>query len=184
MKGMSPPRFGLDAVCAVRKRMASAACALLTLGSASAQADADATDIVVKVARFASWPSDAEFGLSFRVCLRDDDPAYGRFLDLEGVMLKGKPVSIHGIPPENFSIEPCHAVYFSTGLATDLVLSQLDELPILTISPEEGFAERGGLVEFARQGDRTVLIVDRDTALTHPLQLSAPLMQIAEEMAP
>jgi len=186
MKGMSPPRFGLDAAHAVRTRAVLIACALAGLGAATANADieADASSVLIKIARFASWPDNQDFGLSFRVCLRDDDPAFARFLDLEGTMIKGKPISVHGVPPQEFSIQPCHAIYFSTGLATDMVLSQLDQLPILTISPEEGFAERGGLVEFAQRGGRTVLIVDRHTALTHPLQLSAPLMQIAEEMAP
>ncbi len=102
---------------------------------------------VMAVSRFVKWPEAADSGLTFRLCLRDDDPALGAFLGLRGETISGRPVSIHPLSPGAFAVRPCHVAYFSDGLASPAILRTLADKPVLTMSPEGGFAERGGDVE-------------------------------------
>ncbi|MEM9811007.1 MAG: YfiR family protein [Pseudomonadota bacterium] len=149
----------------------------------SAMAD-DHAAMLTKVARFTSWPTDLDYGLSFRICLRDDDPAFSEFAALEGSEIQGLPVTVHSIPPQSFGRRPCHAAYFSVGYASDDIMKALRRSPTLTISQQEHFALSGGVIEIVHRGRERALRVNSDVVAHHPLRLRAPLREVAEEVTP
>lgn len=142
---------------------------------------AGTADTVADIAAFVRWPDSAAYGLSFRLCLRDDDPALGQFMRKRGAKLHGKPITIHSLRPGDFGQRPCHLVYFSEGFASPTILERLRHRPVLTVSPQPGFTLRGGLVELNRETGRLVLVIDRAAVVGHPLTFSAQLLAISHQ---
>jgi hypothetical protein len=141
----------------------------------------DPVAAVIDVSRFTSWPEGAELGLSFRICVRDDDPAIAKLLKAERQTVKGRPISVHTVPPQRMALYPCHATYFSDGYASGSVMAGLADKAVLTISPQSGFARSGGIVEVQDHQGQMHLVIDKARARTHSLRLSAPLLEIAGE---
>lgn len=156
--------------------------AAFVLAPGFAAAEGGNPELVLKLARFGTWPSDGAPGLSFRICLRDDDPAFGEFLRLKGREVGGRPVTLHGISPRAFGRRPCHVAYFSNGLADATIIEALRDQPVLTVSTQPGFARSGGLVELSSASGETVLLIRRETVIGHPLTLSAQLLDMASEV--
>jgi hypothetical protein len=157
------------------------ASSLLVPGIADARAVIDPATAVADVSRYASWPEEAELGLSFRICVRDDDPAISALLKAESKSVNGRQISVHTVPPERLALYPCHATYFSEGYATGAVLRDLADKAVLTISPQEGFATSGGLVELREDAGRMRIIIDKGRMRGHSLGISAPLLDLARE---
>lgn len=164
-------------------RLVCTAFAALATGwplSAGALADPECqVEAVTRLAGFVRWPNDEELGLSFRLCIRDDDPLVGEFIEKRGHTVGGKPMTIHALSPDEFGKRPCHMAYFSEGLASQVIIGRLRNQPTLTVSPQRGFANRGGMVEMSRESGRLSLIIDRATAANHPLHVSAQLLAIS-----
>jgi len=169
-----------------RKRYTHAVCSALAvlasswpLSATSSDDAANQVDAVTRLAGFVRWPDAEQLGLSFRLCLRDDDPAVGAFITRRGNKVSGKPLTIHALAPDEFGSRPCHLAYFSDGLANPVLIGRLRNQPTLTVSPQTGFANRGGLVEMSNNAGRLTLIIDRATAANHPLHVSAQLLAIS-----
>ncbi|MEM9286242.1 MAG: YfiR family protein [Pseudomonadota bacterium] len=140
-------------------------------------------DTVIAIARFTVWPDDIDYGLSFRMCLRHDDPAIASFLDHRGTMIQGRPMSLHSVKPSRFGVEPCHAAFFSSGLADRAIIQKIGRRSVLTVSAQPGFARAGGVVEIADPDAEDRLVVSDATLGRHPLQLRAPLLEVAGRVA-
>ena len=168
-----------------RHGLRRASCAALVLcaflASGFAPASKGSAAVVADIAAFVRWPEDADYGLSFRLCLRDDDPAFGQFVVHRGMTVQGKPLTVHSLSPDEFGRRPCHMAYFSSGYADEVILQRLRHQPVLTISPQRGFASRGGLVELNRETGRLVLIMDRAALVGHPLAFSAQLLALSHQ---
>ena len=92
--------------------------------------------VVADIAAFVRWPETATYGLSFRLCLRDDDPAFGQFVVSRGMTVQGKPLTVHSLSPEEFGRSPCHMAYFSSGYADEAILRRLRHEPVcLELAP-------------------------------------------------
>ncbi|MEM1381481.1 MAG: YfiR family protein [Pseudomonadota bacterium] len=172
-----PARYLFSKSCAIPAAMMLSS---LFIGGV-ADAQRAGAQSVADIAAFVQWPDAAEYGLSFRLCLRDDDPAFGQFMSQPDMTIQGKPLTVHAIAPEAFGERPCHLAYFSPGYADAAIIERLKRKPVLTISPENGFAARGGLVELNNDGGRTVLVMDRAAILSHPLAFKAQLLAISHQ---
>lgn len=163
--------------------LAASAAATVTLASTPSLALAERDDAlsVMQLAGFVRWPTEFLSGLSFRVCLRDDDPAFASFMSQRGSLAYGKPLTIHALDPSEFNTKPCHLAFFSDGYAETSIIEQLRDRPTLTVSPQRGFALRGGLIELSEKDGRTILIVDRDRVTDHTLGFSAQLLAISHD---
>ena len=173
-------RIGTGHALLRRLRAAAALCCLYPTAALAA----DPADTLISVARFTVWPDDIDYGLSFRVCLRNDDPAIVSFLRRKGTLIQGRPMSLHSVGPAAFGNAACHAAFFSAGLADRAIIDMIGLRPVLTISAQPGFAIDGGLVEVADPQAPDPLLVHDGTLGRHPLRLRAPLLEVAGRSAP
>ncbi len=164
------------------RRLLGAAAVSACLCTVAASA-ADPADTVIAIARFTEWPDDVEYGLSFRMCLRNDDPAIASFLRRRGLEIQGRPMSLHSIDPSRFAAEPCHAAFFSPGLADEAIIKVITLRPVLTVSAQPGFAKAGGVVEITSPDAEDRLLVSDETLQRHVLKLRAPLLEVAGRVA-
>jgi hypothetical protein len=133
--------------------------------------------------KFVEWPAGAlpSGGLAFVVCVLGDDP-FGRELDevTAGAVMKGKPVSIRRISRVDES-GACHTLFISASedVRIGAILETVGERPILTVSDAPQFAERGGMIGFALDGNRVRFTLNLPAAQDAGLVLNSELLRVA-----
>jgi hypothetical protein len=133
--------------------------------------------------RFVEWPASATAAApkAFVVCVLGDDP-FGRLLDevAAGAVMKDKPVSVQRISRVDES-GPCHTLFISAseGARLGRILETLDHRPVLTVSDAPQFAQRGGMIGFAAEGNRVRFTVNLAAAQDAGLQLNSELLRVA-----
>ena len=115
-----------------------------------------------------------------------DDPFEG-FLDQT---IRGEHVRGRGFQLQRYrsvgEIKTCHILFISraTGARLDEVLANLRNRPILTVSDDTGFAERGGMIRFVTDQNRIRLQINLDAAQAASLTVSSKLLRVADIVTP
>jgi hypothetical protein len=169
-------------------RGVAAAALLLACASAGSAAGpvASASDLkaafLLNFVRFTEWPADA-FGNGDRlvVCLMDDTGVAAAFQHLARGRTAGKrevePRSIQ----KNGDFSACHVAYVS-GLddkRSEELVSTLKDSPVLTMSDDARFAERGGIANFFVENETMGFAVNMTALQRARLQISAKLLTLA-----
>lgn len=134
--------------------------------------------------RFVSWPasdfSDARSPLVIGVLGRDP---FGRFLD---DVVKGETIGQHPVVVRRYAsvreVDRCHILFVSESENSrlEIILSQLADRHILTVSDIPDFAYRGGIVQFLNERERVRFRINLQRAKKSLLELSAKLLRPAD----
>jgi len=163
---------------------AAVASVLLVPGPASAQ---DVTEAALKAAfvynfaKFTEWPSDAVSASSPLMMCVHGDPAVA---DALARAVKGRMIAGHGITVSQAAPAvrgTCHVVYVSGRSADQAtqIVAGLRDLPILTISDIDGFAEKGGIAQFFFERGQLRFFVHLESVTRSRLQISSRLLALA-----
>jgi len=139
-------------------------------------------------AQFVDWPSEAfpDSATPLVIGVLGDDPFEG-FLDQT---IRGEHVRGRGFQLQRYrsvgEIKTCHILFISraTGARLDEVLANLRNRPILTVSDDAGFAERGGMIRFVIDQNRIRLQINLDAAQAASLTVSSKLLRVADIVTP
>ena len=173
----------------VTRRWFLAAVLLLVGGPAASQAVRAAASQVQAVflfnfAQFVDWPAEAfaDSQAPLVIGILGDDPV-GAFLDetVRGDTVGGRPLEIRryrGIE----EIKTCHILFISRSEADRLedMLAALKDRPILAVSDGDGFAGRGGMIQFVIERSRIRLRINLEAAQAARLLISSKLLRSAE----
>ena len=160
-------------------------------GVALAEADSLSREYEVKAAflynfaKFVQWPAAAsteEKESRFILGILGDDP-FGETLEqtLEGKTVQGRKVQIKRFKPS--ADQPaCHLLFVCSSEKPRLesILQSLRSTNTLTVGEIEGFAERGGIINFKIVGNRVRFEVNREAAERAGLKISSKLLQLAD----
>jgi YfiR/HmsC-like len=132
--------------------------------------------------KFVQWPSlPAANSQPFSICILGPDNV-GKKLDdtIAGETIQGrKIVAMHVSSAE--AADKCQIVFIGpsedTRLAKDL--EALQEKPVLTVSSNPEFLERGGDIQFLIQNNRVRFAVNLPAAKRSGLELSSELLKVA-----
>jgi YfiR/HmsC-like len=132
--------------------------------------------------KFVSWPSKAGgSNRAFGICVLGDDP-FGHDLDstVDGETIDGQAVVVKRFASVQ-NAPGCDILYISVSEDKRLkqILSDLNKLPILTVSDMTKFVERGGMMQFVLEGDRVRFEVNLSSAQKVGLNLSSELLKVA-----
>lgn len=139
--------------------------------------------LIRNFAKFVTWPSAGPDPL---LCVADD-PEFARYMEALHVPL----LSVR-IPASEADVENCSLLFLSSGDAGHdaAFVEHSKHHPVLTISPAEGFADHGGIIElataaktiglFSRQQLR--LRINLDNAHENGIGIDARLLQVAAEV--
>jgi hypothetical protein len=86
--------------------------------------------------------------------------------------------------PSQDELKDCHAIYFSNTLdygKLNFLLSQLDKLPILSISDNVNFIRQGGLIQFVSVGNKLRFMIDGQTARVNGLKIAPALLRLSQK---
>ena len=135
-------------------------------------------------AKFASWPQDtfATASSPVRLCIYKDSLSDEVTAPLSGKLLQDRPVKV--IPVTDMrGVKECHVLYLAAHHA-DAALARgrsiLDELPVLTISDAENFAQSLGHIGLFEENGRLRFQINLAAVEKSGLGLSSKLLNLAE----
>jgi len=133
--------------------------------------------------RFVEWPSHltATKTEPFTICVLGQDP-FGSALDatLAGETIAGKSVTTKRISIPQKS-DDCQILFVSSAEEPRLVkiMETLDKEAILTVSDMPEFSQRGGMIQFEREGKKVRFEVNLVAVQRAGLALSSELLKVA-----
>lgn len=161
------------------------------LPAANAAAPA-ATEYEVKAAfllhfsRFVEWPASAfaSSNAPLFICVLGDDP-FGPALE---EIVRNERVDSHPIVVERYrlagDVDRCHILFVarSADPLHGRILDHVRGKSILTVSDEEEFTRRGGVIGFVTVNGKVKLQVNRSSAQRADLRISSRLLRLADEV--
>jgi hypothetical protein len=134
--------------------------------------------------KYTTWPESSlpQDKKNLRVCLFGGDPFDGYLYPLEGRTAQKHTITIQQIDTIP-AAENCHLVFIHKRERAELpqILAALGKHAILTISDITEFAEKGGMVEFATQGDQRIhLYLNKDSIQRSGLSVQDRLLKLTE----
>ncbi|MBF0188734.1 MAG: YfiR family protein [Magnetococcales bacterium] len=131
--------------------------------------------------KFVTWPSGAfpSSDAPFRLCILGRDP-FERFVNiLKKKKVKGRPITIDRLSADA-ALTGCHIAFISPDDGS-LWLADVQRdstQPTLIVGDTPGFASRGGMINFIRQGNKLRFEVNREAVKRAGLKVSSTMLQI------
>ena len=134
--------------------------------------------------QFVEWPPTVFKNADdpFRIGVLGQDPFNAALEDT----VQGETISNHKIIVEHAmqvdDLKNCELIFISKSEKKHVpeILSALDDKPILTVSEIEGFAERGGGINFYLEGNKVRFEVNPDAARHDGLKVSSQLLSLGK----
>lgn len=138
---------------------------------------------VLNFIKFTAWPDQrATDSGTLTLCATEGHPLDGQLHVLEGRDVRGLRVSVVHRPADG--VPACDVVFVTrTDAATlDALQHAVAGRPVLTISDQPGFIDRGGMIEMKLIAGRTRFDINLAAARASGLTLSSQLLQLAERV--
>jgi hypothetical protein len=138
-------------------------------------------------ARFVEWPADTghDAGAPFVIAILGRDP-FGAVLDetVAGKTVGGRPIEVHRVPRVD-DARDAQIVFVSTSERPNIpaILKALDRPGVLTVGDTDGFALRGGAINFTVQARRVRFEINPAAAEQARLKMSSQLLKLATLVA-
>ena len=163
---------------------------LLPGGGTNLFAQATSKEYQIKAAflfnfiQFVQWPPTVFKNADdpFRIGVLGQDPFNAALEDT----VQGETISNHKIIVEHAmqvdDLKNCELIFISKSEKKHVpeILSALDDKPVLTVSEIEGFAERGGGINFYLEGKKVRFEVNPDAAQHDGLKMSSQLLSLGK----
>ncbi len=155
----------------------------------SARADGPVNEYQVKAAflfnfaKFVEWPDKAFANAKSPIYIGvlGDDP-FGGTLDqiVEGETVQERKLIIKRSRQVE-DLKGCHLLFISKSEKARIaqILTAVDDASVVTVSEVEGFARRGGVINFFIADDKVRFEVNADTARHKGLKISSQLLRVA-----
>ena len=163
--------------------------ALLGLPAWLGQGLAESVDVyqlkaafIYKFAQFTTWAAPPS-AAGFTICLWGGDSFGDAFGMVEGKSLNNKPVAVKYLdaaqPPGR-----CQVAYLHPASRKELAdwMQRIGDLPILTVSDYPDASKENVMIEFTTEPNRVTFKVNLSAARRSGLELSAKVLQLAQEI--
>ena len=134
-------------------------------------------------AKFVEWPDDrfADKKAPVVLCVIGIDP-FGEILEqtMKGKKIKGRAIIINRIK-ELENLKSCHLLFVSSSEREDVpqIVGLLSGASVLTTGDMDRFANKGGIINLIKRGNRIRFEINPDAADRAGLKLSSKLLNLA-----
>ena len=165
--------------------------ALPALGPPPARAESDQNSeamvklaFLYKTAEFVQWPPEAlpSPAAPLIVCMAGQDPFAGETRELlRGRTAAGHPIQMKRLKPGE-DPKACHIIFIPAGdnRIAARILAAIKGASILSIGESKGFADLGGIINLALEGNRLRFEINLDAAAQTRLRISSKLLSLAK----
>ncbi|VAW59230.1 hypothetical protein MNBD_GAMMA08-631 [hydrothermal vent metagenome] len=136
---------------------------------------------IYNFAKFTSWPKSYQNkNNKLTLCTLGKNELTNDLKRLGGKTVKGRQVVIKEIE-KKYPVENCQMLYIANVGKNNYinVIKKLKHKPVLTISDLNGFAKKGGVIQFYRKQGKTRLIINLNVARQAGLKISSRLLILA-----
>ena len=133
--------------------------------------------------KFIQWSKNSPKDEIFSICIVGKDP-FGQIInELESETVDNRKIEIKRLKFEDV-IDSCHVVFIGQTERNRLFsfMENLRGKGILTVSEIDGFIERGGVINFKRQGSRVGFEINQKKAEEEGIKISSKLLSLALEV--
>jgi hypothetical protein len=170
----------------VRQLLLSVAGAVLLLTSARS-ADAPLPEytvkaaLLLKLARFVTWPTAAESRQDFGVCVLGQDPFRDALESLQSQRVHGRAVRVLRLTTPEQGVENCDLLFTTEqdSIRLSQYFSQLDRRAILTVGDAAGFARTGGMLGMVTRNRKVGFEINLQPSQRSGLEFNSQLLQLA-----
>ncbi len=137
---------------------------------------------LLNFAKFITWPqkSSPEEDQSFTMCVLGEDPFGPTLAGIEARSVRGEKIKLRYIG-DTGQATGCRLLFVSRSEKELLgdILAALQGKGIVTVSDIQGFAARGGSIEFVTRGNRLSFIINLAQANKQGVHMNASLLNLA-----
>ena len=132
--------------------------------------------LLYQFSRFISWPDEAvQQQGNFNVCVMGEDPFGDRLEGLKKRKYHGQRIAVK-YPSNKQEAVSCHILYV---VNPDCSLCREIREPILLVSSQSGFVDKGGEIEFIQEQGRIRFSINAEAIKVKNLKASAKLFEVA-----
>lgn len=139
--------------------------------------------ILANMLLFVDWPAQgAQAPNRLTVCYLDAGPVAAALLQLDGKVLKGKP--LHVVRVDAATISGCHALYVSPldAASLPLVAPNLRASGVLLVGDSPGYLQRGVMLNLEIDGGRVAFDIDLRSIRHAGLSVSSKVLRLARQV--
>lgn len=142
--------------------------------------------LVYNLLKYTAWPKESlpQKSGKLQICLFGEDPFDGYLSPLKGRTAQQAPISITHITTVD-ETKTCSVVIIHRDQEKNLteLLQFLKHKNVLTISDITHFAERGGMVEMAKEDAKINLYINKEAVNHAGLNIQDPMLKLAKIVA-
>jgi hypothetical protein len=131
---------------------------------------------------YIDWPEQSlpAAGGTITIGVVGDNPFGPALLPLNGKKIKGRTLAVKEVSSAA-DLRNCHIVFICPSEKQRLgqILESLKNSRILTVSEIDGFAERGGIINFISERNKVRFEINPDAARSKGLTISSELLKLA-----
>ena len=130
--------------------------------------------------KYAEWPEDDK-ARPITVCVFGGDPFRGYLDSLQKMTVKLRPIQVKYISAVG-AVSSCHLMYVNANARDKWpeLRKQAFASHVLTISDFEGFAQDGGVIQFARRDSRITALLNQTAARDAGIKIGSRLMNLVK----
>ena len=132
------------------------------------------------VAQFVEWPADSIPESAVNICVYGEIPALKGINSINGRIVNDRSIVIRTIPKYDIAKKECQILYISKYAKDDLdaLIADMKGLPVLTFGDMDGFAEKGGAMNFHVVNNRMANVINQQTINDSKLKISPRMLKL------
>jgi hypothetical protein len=135
------------------------------------------TGFIFNFFKFIEWSGDIENKERFLLCSYGKSEVGDGLQLLDGKTVNGKILSVKTNTSKDI-LKTCHMAYLEE--TSPLILHDLQNSPVVTISDSPDFAKQGGIIGLVSEGEHLIFEINLDEAQKKGLRISTPMLKLAK----
>ena len=161
--------------------MLVALCFCLPVGADSGSEAAVKTAFLYNFFKFIDWPTPAGNTDSFQLCIAGAPNLESGLAVLSGKSVGDKALKVV-VDPDEAVLKQCQILYLGERENVGERLRANKGLPIVTVSDQPGFIDRGGIIGFVEADNRLGFEINLETANKNGVHINVPLLKLAQRV--
>lgn len=139
---------------------------------------------ILQFSKYIAWPDGLVKDKKDRIilCLMGRDP-FGSLIDQANSNFHDRKIEIRRIQSIK-NIQDCHILFVCPDREQNMadIVKAAGDRPILIIGNEDGFLDKGGMINFRRAGTKIRFDIHLDNSENKQLQISSKLLKVANSV--
>ncbi len=145
----------------------------------SASVDKIKAAYLIHLSEFTTWPDEKLHSPMFSICISADSDLKQFLEEIEGRLVKNKPLKIQQISSVN-QLTSCDVLYVDAVSKKIFEQDTIKAEPILTVSSEADFLEEGGVIQYYSDKDKVKMRVNLKALTKSKLVISSKLLRLMD----